>query len=148
MTAWSTQVNEAVNDLLIDEEDFEGLKSSIASFDNFDQVGSWVFGVWGSPFRHSAEDLLSLLWSSPQGALAALRAVPAATQQHLSRKHSLAAARRAVPCRAVLWRPHTQVGLASRLEKHELLEMRRIAAQVYKKNLRWRKAVELAKADK
>ena len=32
------QVNEAVNDLLIDEEDFEGLKSSIASFDNFDQV--------------------------------------------------------------------------------------------------------------
>lgn len=43
---------------------------------------------------------------------------------------------------------HTQVGLASRLEKHELLEMRRIAAQVYKKNLRWRKAVELAKADK
>jgi clathrin heavy chain len=43
---------------------------------------------------------------------------------------------------------HRQVGLASRLEKHELLEMRRIAAQVYKKNLRWRKAVELAKADK
>ena len=41
-----------------------------------------------------------------------------------------------------------QIGLASRLEKHELLEMRRIAAQVYKKNLRWRKAVELAKADK
>jgi clathrin heavy chain len=41
-----------------------------------------------------------------------------------------------------------QVGLASRLEKHELLEMRRIAAQVFKKNLRWRKAVELAKADK
>lgn len=71
------EVNEAVNDLLIDEEDFDGLKSSIASFDNFDQVG-----------------------------------------------------------------------LASRLEKHELLEMRRIAAQVYKKNLRWKKAVELAKADK
>lgn len=43
---------------------------------------------------------------------------------------------------------HVQVGLASRLEKHELLEMRRIAAQVYKKNLRWKKAVELAKADK
>lgn len=37
---WSCflQVNEAVNDLLIDEEDFDGLKSSIASFDNFDQV--------------------------------------------------------------------------------------------------------------
>ncbi len=53
----------------------------------------------------------------------------------------------AVSCTAVLCCA-VQVGLASRLEKHELLEMRRIAAQVYKKNLRWRKAVELAKADK
>uniref|UniRef100_A0A383W0X8 Clathrin heavy chain n=1 Tax=Tetradesmus obliquus TaxID=3088 RepID=A0A383W0X8_TETOB len=41
-----------------------------------------------------------------------------------------------------------QVGLASRLERHELLEFRRLAAFVYKKNLRWKKAVELAKADK
>ncbi len=41
-----------------------------------------------------------------------------------------------------------QVGLASSLEKHELLEFRRLAALVYKKNLKWRKAVELAKADK
>ena len=32
------QVNEAVNDLLIDEEDFEGLKASINTYDNFDQV--------------------------------------------------------------------------------------------------------------
>lgn len=39
------QVNEAVNDLLIDEEDFEGLKSSIASFDNFDQVGNRSAGL-------------------------------------------------------------------------------------------------------
>ena len=41
-----------------------------------------------------------------------------------------------------------QIGLATRLEKHELLEFRRLAAYVYKKNLRWKKAVELAKADK
>jgi len=71
------EVNEAVNELLIEEEDFEGLRSSITTYDNFDQIG-----------------------------------------------------------------------LASRLEKHELLEFRRLAAFVYKKNLRWRKAVELAKADK
>jgi hypothetical protein len=45
-------------------------------------------------------------------------------------------------------RARAQVGLASRLEKHELLEFRRLAAFVYKRNLRWRKAVELAKADK
>ncbi|KAI8476142.1 MAG: vesicle coat protein clathrin, heavy chain [Monoraphidium minutum] len=70
-------VNEALNDLLIEEEDYDGLRSSITTYDNFDQVG-----------------------------------------------------------------------LASRLEKHELLEFRRLAAFVYKRNLRWRKAVELAKADK
>lgn len=32
------EVNEAVNELLIEEEDFEGLKSSIQHHDNFDQV--------------------------------------------------------------------------------------------------------------
>lgn len=71
------EVNEAVNELYIDEEDFEGLRGSIKTYDNFDQIG-----------------------------------------------------------------------LATRLEKHELLEFRRLAAFVYKKNLRWKKAVELAKADK
>jgi hypothetical protein len=34
----TSQVNEAVNDLLIDEEDFEGLRASINTYDNFDQV--------------------------------------------------------------------------------------------------------------
>jgi len=71
------EVNEAVNELLIEEEDFEGLRSSIETYDNFDKLA-----------------------------------------------------------------------LASRLEKHELLEFRRIAAYVYKKNLKWRKAVTLAKQDK
>jgi hypothetical protein len=71
------QVNEAVNELLIEEEDYEGLRASITTYDNFDQIG-----------------------------------------------------------------------LATRLEKHELIEFRRLAAWVYKKNLRWRKAVELAKADR
>jgi hypothetical protein len=33
------EINEAVNGLLIDEEDFEGLKHSIITYDNFDQVG-------------------------------------------------------------------------------------------------------------
>lgn len=70
------EVNEAVNDLLLDEEDFAGLRESITRHDNFDQVA-----------------------------------------------------------------------LATRLEKHELLEMRRLAALVYKRNLKWRKAVDLAKAD-
>ncbi len=41
-----------------------------------------------------------------------------------------------------------QLALAGKLEKHELLEFRRIAALIYKNNLRWRKAVDLAKQDK
>ncbi|KAL6748149.1 vesicle coat protein clathrin, heavy chain [Haematococcus lacustris] len=70
------EVNEAVNSLLVEEEDYDALRHSIAHHDNFDQLG-----------------------------------------------------------------------LAAALERHELLEFRRVAATVYKKNQRWRKAVELAKAD-
>jgi clathrin heavy chain len=70
-------VNEALNDLFIDEEDHAALRSSIESFDNFDNIT-----------------------------------------------------------------------LAQRLEKHELIEMRRIAAYLYKGNNRWKMAVELCKKDK
>ena len=31
-------VNEALNELMIDEEDFEGLRTSIEHYDNFDQL--------------------------------------------------------------------------------------------------------------
>ncbi|CAD7945130.1 unnamed protein product [Amoebophrya sp. A120] len=41
-----------------------------------------------------------------------------------------------------------QLSLAGKLEKHELLEMRRIASLVYKKNKRYGKAIELSKNDK
>ncbi|KAJ3029464.1 hypothetical protein HDV00_009596 [Rhizophlyctis rosea] len=40
------------------------------------------------------------------------------------------------------------LALAQRLEKHELLEFRRIAAHLYKKNKRWRQSVALSKQDK
>ncbi|KYQ93795.1 clathrin heavy chain [Tieghemostelium lacteum] len=39
------------------------------------------------------------------------------------------------------------ISLAQRLEKHELLEFRRIAAYLYKKNNRWAQSVELSKKD-
>jgi clathrin heavy chain len=70
-------VNEAINELLIEEEDWEGLRESTSTYDNFDQLA-----------------------------------------------------------------------LAARLERHELTEFRRTAALIYKRNLKWRKAVALAKADK
>ncbi|CAB1322090.1 unnamed protein product [Coregonus sp. 'balchen'] len=70
-------VNEALNNLLTDEEDYQGLRASIDAYDNFDTFG-----------------------------------------------------------------------LAQRLEKHELIEFRRIAAYLYKGNNRWRQSVELCKKDK
>merc|ERR1719158_2343431 len=71
------QVNEAVNELYVESEQFEDLRQSIGEFDNFDQIA-----------------------------------------------------------------------LAQRLEKHELLEMRRIAALVYKKNKRYKQSIDLSKQDK
>ncbi|KAJ2576567.1 Clathrin heavy chain [Coemansia sp. RSA 1807] len=70
-------VNEAFNDLLIEEEDFVGLRNSIDNHDNFDAIG-----------------------------------------------------------------------LAQRLEKHELLEFRRIAAHLYNQAKRWRQSLTLSKKDK
>ena len=40
------------------------------------------------------------------------------------------------------------MALAQRLEKHELLEFRRIAAILYKKNRRWKQSIALSKKDK
>ncbi|XP_054748808.2 clathrin heavy chain 1 isoform X1 [Lytechinus pictus] len=70
-------INDALNDLLIEEEDYQGLKASIDAFDNFDNIA-----------------------------------------------------------------------LAQNLEKHELIEFRRIAAYLYKRNNRWKQAVELCKKDR
>ncbi|XP_039266520.2 clathrin heavy chain 1 [Styela clava] len=69
-------INEALNDLLIEEEDYAGVQTSIDAYDNFDNIA-----------------------------------------------------------------------LALRLEKHELIEFRRIAAYLYKGNNRWRQSVELCKKD-
>jgi len=41
-----------------------------------------------------------------------------------------------------------QVGLAQELEKHQLLEFRRVAAVIYKNNNRWKESVSLSKQDK
>lgn len=69
-------VNEAVNEIYVDEENYDELRASIAEHDNFDQLG-----------------------------------------------------------------------LAQQLEKHELLEFRRIAAELYKRNRNFEKSVELSKKD-
>jgi clathrin heavy chain len=73
----SASVNEAVNGLYIEDEDFAALRSSIEKYDKFDAIS-----------------------------------------------------------------------LAQRLEKHELLEFRRVAADLYKRANRWKQSVELSKRDK
>ncbi|KAM0235307.1 hypothetical protein ACHAP5_009785 [Fusarium lateritium] len=70
-------VNEAVNDLLIEEEDYKTLRDSVQNYDNYD-----------------------------------------ATE------------------------------LAKRLEKHDLIFFRQIAASIYRKNKRWEKSIALSKQDK
>lgn len=70
-------VNEALNEVLIQEEDYEALRKSIDTYDNFDTIA-----------------------------------------------------------------------LAQQLEKHELLEFRRIAAYLYMSNNRWAQSVSLCKKDK
>ncbi|KAI3793232.1 hypothetical protein L1987_35848 [Smallanthus sonchifolius] len=40
-----------------------------------------------------------------------------------------------------------QIGLAQKIEKHELLEMRRAAAYIYKKAGRWKQSIALSKKD-
>ena len=70
-------VNDAINDLLIEEEDYKTLRDSVENYTNYDAVE-----------------------------------------------------------------------LASRLEKHELVFFRQIAANIYRKNKRWEKSIALSKQDK
>jgi len=72
-----TAVNESLNELYVEEEDYESLRNSINSYDNFDNMK-----------------------------------------------------------------------LATELERHELLELRRVSAFLYKKNQKWAQSVELSKKDK
>lgn len=70
-------VNDAINDLLIEEEDYKTLRDSVENYDNYDAVD-----------------------------------------------------------------------LAARLEKHDLVFFRQIAANIYRKNKRWEKSINLSKQDK
>lgn len=70
-------VNNAINDLLIEEDDYKTLRDSVENYDNYDAVE-----------------------------------------------------------------------LASRLERHELVFFRQIAANIYRKNKRWEKSISLSKQDK
>ena len=50
--ACASQVNEAVNELLIEEEDFSALRDSITTYDNFDQLALAGRCATSSSFEH------------------------------------------------------------------------------------------------
>lgn len=138
-------VNEAVNELYIEEEDFDGLRESITTY-----VWGGVVGVYGGGFVSwlMFSSTCCCTWYSctlfPLGILMCL------SYHHPS---SIPPPPLAIPPHHTRTTPlrydnFDQLSLAVKLEKHELLEFRRIASFIYKKNLKWRKAVALAKEDK
>ncbi len=120
-------VNEAVNELLVEEDNFE---------------------VTASPSAKSGTCLHQITMRSvqPQLILVTVFAV------RVICRHACAPELEGVTLQALRESVTTydnfdQLALAAKLEKHDLMEFRRIAALIYKKNLRWRKAVDLAKTD-
>lgn len=97
-------INEALNNLLIEEEDFQGKFISI-------------FNTFNSEICSCFVKLFILL--------------------NIGLRNSIDA-----------YDNFDNISLAQRLEKHELIEFRRISAYLYKGNNRWKQAVELCKADR
>lgn len=94
-------VNEALNEMYVEEEDYDRLRESIDMHDNFDQIG----------LAQKVFVLFSCFTS----------------------------------CTRILGNFISD--MTKQVEKHELLEMRRIAAYIYKKAGRWRQSVALSKKD-
>ena len=123
-------VNDAVNELLIEEEDFKVMTSLVCNgCDVLKFCRSCNFGriaLFKGPFRavHKSDASFCNMFLTAETSLQGLR-------------DSI-----------TTYDNFDQLSLASQLEKHELMEFRRISAFIYKKALRWRKAVALAKQDK
>ena len=97
-------VNEALNEIYVEEEDYDRLRESIDLHDNFDQIGLaqkvWKFALnWNYFFVLVVEISDYYYYCMMQ------------------------------------------------IEKHELLEMRRVAAYIYKKAGRWKQSIALSKKD-
>ena len=96
-------VNEALNEIYIEEEDYDRLRESIDLHDNFDQIG----------LAQKVRLKSSRYWKFLMVELI-LTCVNDTNVQ---------------------------------IEKHELLEMRRVAAYIYKKAGRWKQSIALSKKD-
>lgn len=98
-------VNEALNGIYVEEEDYDRLRESIDMHDNFDQIGL------AQKVREI--DFIFLVVERLNKETMYIRSGDMFVQ----------------------------------VEKHELLEMRRIAAYIYKKAGRWKQSIALSKKD-
>lgn len=98
-------VNEALNEIYVEEEDYDRLRESIELHDSFDQIGL------------------------AQKVMAGCTKLPFFV---------------VIICLIIV--PFL-VFLFEQIEKHELLEMRRVAASIYKKAGRWKQSIALSKKD-
>lgn len=99
-------VNEALNEIYLEEEDYDRLRESIDLHDNFDQIGL------AQKVGYAPSFLLHVI--------------------SLSLRYC--------------FNCYSDIRL-KQVEKHELLEMRRIAAYIYKKAGRWKQSIALSKKD-
>lgn len=102
-------VNEALNEIYVEEEDYDRLRESIDLHDNFDQIGlaQKVNFKFTTHFCRLLKRYMCVL-------------VPYYDSYFF---------------------------LSEQIEKHELLEMRRVAAYIYKKAGRWKQSIALSKKD-
>jgi len=106
-------VNEALNEIYIEEEDYDRLRESIDLHDNFDHIGL------AQKVRLKSFCCLEAF----DGTLLIKKEVFDGTHTNLVNNANL------------------------QIEKHELLEMRRVAAYIYKKAGRWKQSIALSKKD-
>lgn len=126
-SANNAAVNEALNNLYIEDEDYERLRESIDMYDNFDQIAmaqrvrfSSFYSRLGKCSCQDSHVFYTVLYTICK-------------------------------CSELLYISQKQykfnIPLFPQIEKHELLEMRRVGAYIYKRAGRWKQSVALSKKD-
>jgi clathrin heavy chain len=120
------EVNEAVNDIYIELENTESLRLSVDTYPNFDQVSGAITNTkWNAVVCMRVPVFFYVVCGG--------------------NLHTLHFFRVSLPPPALLF---FQIALAQKLQKHDLLELRRVSAYIFKTNKRYPESVALSKADK
>ena len=128
-SANNAAVNEALNNLYIEEEDYERLRESIDMYDNFDQIAM------------AQRVILFILYSNILNALLKAVICDACSQYVQLQMLGLRFFGQFLGLKVLT------ISYIPQIEKHELLEMRRVGAYIYKRAGRWKQSVTLSKKD-